>query len=76
MSADETVPGLSILVSSAVLLLLTSLRETYDAAPDKKAVLGETFVGLLDASSLDSGPGEVFSSSLQVSLDTNIFAGI
>ena len=61
--------GLSTLVSSAVLLLLTSLRDTYNASPEKKSVLGETYVGMLDATSIEeSGPKEIFSSSLQVIL--------
>jgi len=68
VSIDETVPGLTILVSSAVLLLLTSLRDTYDTSPDKKSVLGSTFVGILDASAIECSSNEIFSSSLQVIL--------
>lgn len=68
VSVDEAVPGLAVLVSSAVLLLLTSLRETYDASPDKKTVLGETFVGILDTSIIENSSSEVFSASLQVIL--------
>ena len=69
VSTEEAVPGLTILVSSAVLLLLTSLRETYEKTPDKKSVLGSTYVGVLDAATLEaSSSGEIFSSSLQVIL--------
>jgi len=68
VSTDDAVPGLTILVSSAVLLLVTSLRETYEASPDKKTVFGETFVGILDASAVEASTSEVFSSSLQVIL--------
>jgi len=68
VSSDNVVVGLSSLVSSAVLLLLTSLRDTYEASPEKKSVLGETYVGVLDATMSRSTSKDVFSSSLQVIL--------
>ena len=46
---QEQVAGLDTLLSSTVLLLTTALRQTYSAtAPDPAAVMGDTFVGLLD----------------------------
>lgn len=68
VTGDSVVLGLSTLVSSAVLLLLTSLRETYEDSTEKKTILGETFVGVLDAELEESSPREIFSSSLQVIL--------
>lgn len=70
---EETVPGLAHLVSSAVLLLLTALRETYVAAPGRIAVLGDTFVGVLDntAAAIQQDSQQEkgsFSASLQVIL--------
>jgi nuclear pore complex protein Nup205 len=49
---EEPVPGLALLVSSAVLLLMTALRDTYDAVPDKTSLLGDTFVGILDSTTV------------------------
>ena len=36
VSGEDSVPGLAGLVSSAVLLLLNSLRGTYDGSPNKQ----------------------------------------
>ncbi len=66
VDSGSVVLGLSTLVSSAVLLLLTSLRETYETSPEKKTILGETFVGVLDATLETTASREIFSSSLQV----------
>jgi len=70
VSEDNLVPGLDNLVSSTVLLLLTSLRTTYEGIPDRQSVMGETFVGMLDntVTGDTTGGGQVFSASLQVVL--------
>ena len=71
-SEEETAPGLAHLVSSAVLLLLNALRETYDSVPDRTTVLGDTFVGLLDstvAATAQQSPQQgAFSAALHVIL--------
>jgi len=70
VSGEDSVPGLEGLVSSAVLLLLTSLRGTYENTPDRKMVMGETFVGILDGTQLveTHSAGQPYSASLQVIL--------
>merc|ERR550519_1659646 len=70
VGGEDSVAGLEGLVSSAVLLLLTSLRGTYENTPDKKTVMGETFVGILDGTQLEETPltGQPYSASLQVIL--------
>jgi len=69
---EDTAPGLAHLLSSAVLLLLTALRQTYDAVPDRAAVMSDTFVGLLDtttaAVTTQQQQGGAFSASLHVIL--------
>ena len=48
VAGESLVSGMDSLVSSTVLLLMTALRQTYTAAPDKQDIMGDTFVGLLD----------------------------
>lgn len=66
VSGEAPVPGMDTLVSSTVLLLLTALRTTYTALPDRRDVLGETFVGLLDSSVTEAATSQTYSASLQV----------
>jgi len=68
VSGENPVAGLDTLVSSTVLLLLTALRQTYSGAPDKQAIMGETFVGLLDTTTMETTSEQVYSASLQVVL--------
>jgi len=68
VSGEAPVHGMDTLVSSTVLLLLTALRTTYTALPDRRDVLGETFVGLLDASVAEASTSQTYSASLQVVL--------
>ena len=59
VSGESLVSGMDSLVSSTVLLLMTSLRQTYSLAPDKQDIMGDTYVGILDSSAGDSaGMGE------------------
>jgi len=67
VSCENPVSGLDNLVSSTVLLLLSALRATYEGVPDKRDVMGDTFVGILDTTSTESS-SQVFSSSLQIVL--------
>ena len=66
VACETAVPGLDTLVSSTVLLLLTSLRSTYSAMPQRKEVMGETYVGLLDATAGETNTSQTYSASLQV----------
>jgi len=68
VSGENPVPGMDTLVSSTVLLLLTALRTTYSAAPDRRDVMGETFVGLLDITTTETSSSQTYSASLQVVL--------
>lgn len=69
VSGENPVAGLDTLVSSTVLLLLTALRQTYISTPDKQAIMGDTFVGLLDTTATaESSSEQVYSASLQVVL--------
>jgi len=69
VSSENPVAGLDTLVSSTVLLLLTALRHTYTSTPDKQAIMGDTYVGILDSTtSLAATSEQVFSASLQVVL--------
>ena len=66
VAGESLVSGMDSLVSSTVLLLMTSLRSTFTNTPDKQDIMGDTFVGILDTDS--SGPGQLYSASLQVIL--------
>ena len=67
VSCEAAVPGLDTLVSSTVLLLLTSLRSTYSSMPEKREVMGETYVGILDAAAAgEPNTSQTYSASLQV----------
>ena len=66
VSCEAAVPGLDTLVSSTVLLLLTSLRSTYSTMPERREVMGETYVGLLDAALGETNTSQTYSASLQV----------
>ena len=67
VSCESAVPGLDTLVSSTVLLLLTSLRSTYSSMPEKREVMGETYVGILDAAAAgEPNTSQTYSASLQV----------
>ena len=66
VSCEAAVPGLDTLVSSTVLLLLTSLRSTYSTMPERREVMGETYVGLLDAAAGETNTSQTYSASLQV----------
>jgi len=69
VSSENPVAGLDTLVSSTVLLLLTALRNTYTNTPDKQAIMGDTYVGILDSTiSGMVGSEQVYSASLQVVL--------
>ena len=69
VSGESLVTGMDSLVSSTVLLLMTSLRQTYSLAPDKQDIMGDTYVGILDSSAGDSAAGgQLYSASLQVIL--------
>ena len=68
VACEAAVPGLDTLVSSTVLLLLTSLRSTYSAMPERREVMGETFVGLLDAAAGETNTSQTYSASLQVTV--------
>ena len=74
VSGESLVSGMDSLVSSTVLLLMTSLRQTYSLAPDKQDIMGDTYVGILDSSAGDSaGMGE-YSSRKSLSLHNWNFA--
>ena len=66
VACEAAVPGLDTLVSSTVLLLLTSLRSTYSSVPERREVMGETYVGLLDATTGETTSSQTYSASLQV----------
>ena len=66
VACEAAVPGLDTLVSSTVLLLLTSLRTTYTSMPERKEVMGETYVGLLDSAAGETNSSQTYSASLQV----------
>ena len=55
VAGESLVSGMDSLVSSTVLLLMTALRQTYTAAPDKQDIMGDTFVGLLDTQAAGDG---------------------
>ena len=68
VAGESLVSGMDSLVSSTVLLLMTALRQTYTAAPDKQDIMGDTFVGLLDTQAAGDSSGQLYSASLQVIL--------
>ena len=68
VSGESPVPGMDTLVSSTVLLLLSALRTTYSTVPDRSDIMGETFVGILDAAASESQGSQTYSASLQVVL--------
>ena len=55
ISGDSLVSGMDSIVSSTILLLMTSLRQTYTSTPDKQDIMGDTFVGILDNVNLAPG---------------------
>ena len=68
VGSESLVSGMDTIVSSTVLLLMKSLRETYSISPDKQDIMGDTYVGLLDNVSQDLGSAQLYSASLQVVL--------
>ena len=68
VASESLVSGMDTIVSSTVLLLMKSLRETYSSSPDKQDIMGDTFVGLLDNAIQDQGSTQLYSGSLQVVL--------
>lgn len=69
ISGESLVSGMDSVVSSTILLLMTSLRQTYTSAPDKQDIMGDTYVGILDSGAGDtSAGGQLYSASLQVIL--------
>ena len=70
VTGECLVSGMDSVVSSTVLLLMTSLRQTYTNTPDKQDIMGDTFVGLLDNAAGDTAEsaGQLYSASLQVIL--------
>ena len=53
-------PGMDTLVSSTVLLLLSALRTTYSTVPDRSDIMGETFVGILDAAASEAQSSQTY----------------
>ena len=71
ISGESLVSGMDSVVSSTILLLMTSLRQTYTSAPDKQDIMGDTYVGILDSGAgagETSAGGQLYSASLQVIL--------